>query len=341
MSPVANIANVQPPFQPPHVLLGQQGQYGYSPVAPLNKVALSSPAILNINHLAPQTTPYSLAPPCEKIVAPCNLSHKFQPKNAKNYMYAASSINVSTLQIVQSKGLTIAPTITSVKTPPTSFSVSVLPSILNQGNLGDCVANAFYYCIMSKTQNVTNLSRLCLYAICRSIDFTPLNQDNGTMISTACAAIARHGVCKENFCPYNINNYASLPPLVAFQNLKLFDKFTYSYINQTALSIKSCLSTNNVPIIFGTMVYSSFMTNTVAANGIIPMPNIAKETLEGGHCMVITGYNDSTQMFTCANSWGTSWGKKGYCYIPYAYMTNANLVGDLCFITFVNCECSH
>jgi C1A family cysteine protease len=78
------------------------------------------------------------------------------------------------------------------------------------------------------------------------------------------------------------------------------------------------------------MVYSSFMTNTVAKNGIVPMPNTQTETQEGGHCVCIVGYNDATQMFKCANSWGTSWGINGYFFLPYNYVINTALAGDLC-----------
>jgi C1A family cysteine protease len=34
-------------------------------------------------------------------------------------------------------------------------------------------------------------------------------------------------------------------------------------------------------------------------------------------------------MFLVRNSWGPDWGDKGYCYIPYAYLTNAEWTHDL------------
>ena len=83
------------------------------------------------------------------------------------------------------------------------------------------------------------------------------------------------------------------------------------------------------------MVYSSLLTATVSSTGVVPMPNTKTETFKGGHCACIVGYNDTTQMFTCANSWGTSWGNKGYFTIPYAYIINPSLAGDFCFTTFI------
>ena len=210
--------------------------------------------------------------------------------------------------------------------------VSKLPAILDQGNLGACVANAFSFVVSKQTNNNIPLSRLFLYSICRSIDNTPLNQDDGTTIRTACQSISKYGICKETVYPYISSNCYVLPTLTAFQNSKRFMKFTYLFINQDLLSIKNSLVTYNSPIIFGILVYSSFMSST---NGMISYPNTQTEDLLGGHCITIVGYDDSTQLFTCSNSWGTSWGLKGYFLLPYKYVLDPNLASDFCVTTFV------
>lgn len=188
---------------------------------------------------------------------------------------------------------------------------------------------------MYQTINKVPLSRLYLYANCRCIDNTPLNQDDGTTVRTACQAITNYGICLETGYPYNTENYVNLPPLNAYQGAKRFKQFTYTFIQQNLTSIKNCLNAYKVPIICGINIYSSFMTATVANTGMVPMPNTKKEQLEGGHCITIVGYNDTTQMFLCANSWGTSWGKNGYFYLPYNYITNTTLANDFCFTTFI------
>jgi C1A family cysteine protease len=210
-----------------------------------------------------------------------------------------------------------------------------LPPILDQGNIGSCVANAFAFCIAVQTKNALKISRLYHYANCRILDSTPLKQDNGTTIQTACAAIKNYGAASELSYPYNISVFSKFPPLTIYQGAKWFKTFSYVFVSQNLASIKNCLNTYKVPIIFGFFVYSSFMTNTVSKTGIVPIPNTTIERRLGGHCMIIVGYNDTTQMFTCANSWGTSWGNKGYCYIPYNYLLNSKLAMDFCFTQFV------
>lgn len=38
------------------------------------------------------------------------------------------------------------------------------------------------------------------------------------------------------------------------------------------------------------------------------------------HAVVLTGFDDSTELFTLKNSWGKTWGDKGFAYIPYNYV---------------------
>jgi hypothetical protein len=49
------------------------------------------------------------------------------------------------------------------------------------------------------------------------------------------------------------------------------------------------------------------------------------DTIIGGHAVLIVGYNDVTKQFKFKNSWGTSWGNRGYGYLPYEYYLNGDL----------------
>jgi C1A family cysteine protease len=264
------------------------------------------------------------------------LNYCFQSKDERDHIFQTKISQCKTLEIssITKPSSNTTNTINS-SISPSNFTITTINPILDQGNLGDCVINAFSYCISFQTNNNFNSSRLYHYAICRILDNTPLNEDNGTTIRTACSAIKNYGAVKESSYAYNINLFANLPSLSIIQSSKYFKTFTYTFINQDITSIKNCLNTYKVPIIFGALLYSSFMTNSVASTGIVPMPNVTKETLEGGHCMVLIGYDDTKKLFTCANSWGTFWGKNGLCYIPYNYLLNSQLASDFCFTTFV------
>ena len=81
------------------------------------------------------------------------------------------------------------------------------------------------------------------------------------------------------------------------------------------------------PFVFGFTVYESFLSDAVAKTGHVPMPSPA-ETVEGGHAVVAVGYDDKIQRFIVRNSWGTGWGMKGYCTMPYGYLTDPGLASD-------------
>jgi C1A family cysteine protease len=84
-----------------------------------------------------------------------------------------------------------------------------------------------------------------------------------------------------------------------------------------------------LPIQFGIEVYTSFESQTAAAQGIILCPDPTTEQLLGGHALVLVGYNHPAQTLLFRNSWGTGWGQSGYATIPYAYITDPNLCSEL------------
>ena len=90
--------------------------------------------------------------------------------------------------------------------------------------------------------------------------------------------------------------------------------------------LQGCLAAG-LPIVFGFSVYESFMSPEVAATGEVPLPPRG-EQLIGGHAVVAVGYDDAMQRFIVRNSWGKKWGKKGYCTMPYGYLTDPQLARD-------------
>ena len=116
---------------------------------------------------------------------------------------------------------------------------------------------------------------------------------------------------------------------------KLEDDIDKPSIRNTLNSMKSALN-SGIPFIVGILIFPSFMTKQVANTGMVPMPT-SREQYLGGHAVCCVGYDDSKKCWLMRNSWGTSWGVKGYFYLPYAYLTNTNYTSDLwCLLTITN-----
>ena len=262
------------------------------------------------------------------------MSYKFQEIDERDHLL--SHDNESNTLILKTRNNTeVIKNLESMPLKLNLYRITNPINILDQGKIGSCVSNSFALNISYITNNSVNICRLLHYALCRIRDNTALSDDSGTTIRLAGNVINSYGTCSESLYPYsliNVNNYHILPPLNTLQNSKLFRLFRYNFVQQNLNSIKACLNTYKTPIIFGFMVYSSFMTQTVAKTGIAPMPVTSKEVLQGGHCMNIVGYDDIKKVFICANSWGTTWGDKGFCYMPYDYIINPSLARDLCFL---------
>jgi len=73
------------------------------------------------------------------------------------------------------------------------------------------------------------------------------------------------------------------------------------------------------------------MSNTVALTGDVPMPNFQTDSFLGGHAICIVGYID--KYWICRNSWGSTWGNKGYFRLPLAYLLDTSLTTDLWCLT--------
>jgi C1A family cysteine protease len=142
------------------------------------------------------------------------------------------------------------------------------------------------------------------------------------------------GAPPESDWPYVISKFKQ-DVTAKFKDVALKHKvISYHRVPQNLDSIKTALANELHPISFGFLVYESFETTAVAKTGIVPMPK-AKEQCMGGHAVLIVGYDDAKQSFIVMNSWGSSWGDKGYFYLPYTYVTNSKLASDFWLIKVV------
>ncbi|MGA8901714.1 C1 family peptidase [Bradyrhizobium sp.] len=134
------------------------------------------------------------------------------------------------------------------------------------------------------------------------------------------------GAPLETDWPYNIKEFAVKPPAFAYADAKLDLVSRYMRVSQDLTQMQGCLA-EGYPFVFGFTVYQSFESQQIADTGIVPMPSTGEKVV-GGHCVVAVGYDDTKRSFVIRNSWGTGWGIKGYCLMPYEYLISARLASD-------------
>lgn len=203
-----------------------------------------------------------------------------------------------------------------------------MPPVWDQGQLGSCTAHgtlaAFLWASAKGNVGDPMLSRLQLYWNTRSLEGTTA-QDAGGQIRDAIKATAV-GIAPEDAWPYDIARFAVAPSAEVIQAGRDNVGVQYARVDQDLTHMRACLA-DGYPIVIGFTVYESFESSDVAESGQVPMPADGEEVL-GGHCVAIVGYDDARQTFKIRNSWGTGWGAAGYCWMPYAFLTDPNFASD-------------
>jgi len=203
------------------------------------------------------------------------------------------------------------------------------PAVYDQGQLGSCTANSIgaAFEFDQKKQGLTDFmpSRLFIYYNERDIEGT-VSSDSGAMIRDGMKSVAKLGVCSETTWPYNVAKFKSKPPAKAYTEAAKHQALIYRRVTGGLRQMQGCLA-QGYPFVFGFTVYESFESAQVAKSGQVQMPGPSEATL-GGHAVMAVGYDDTQQRFIVRNSWGPTWGMKGYFTMPYAYVTNPQLASD-------------
>lgn len=215
----------------------------------------------------------------------------------------------------------------------TDFSQD-LSFIHTQGDLGSCTAQTVtlsleYY--FKKIGIPIELSPLYVYFNEREIGGT-VEEDCGASLSDAIQAIQQYKACQERSWTYSDNKikFKKKPPEEAYQEaFSIFEKYRIDHSNiPNKVKILKQILIQGIPIVCGINVFPSFEYEEVEKTGIVAMPGPVEYPI-GAHAITLVGYNDTTQQFKFANSWGATWGDKGFGYLPYNYISNENPENDL------------
>jgi len=190
--------------------------------------------------------------------------------------------------------------------------------IEDQLSLSSCTANAIVgnYELLLKMQypeKFVDLSRLFVYYNARLIDGT-VNEDIGAYLKDGIKALKEYGVCQEKLWPYNINNFAIRPSIESYEDAKFRNIKNY-YRLDTLDDMLDALN-NNLPVLFGMLVYTTF-DGITKENSTLDIDN---KPSAGGHAVSLVGYDLSAKKILARNSFGDDWGDGGYFWVTFQYV---------------------
>jgi len=211
----------------------------------------------------------------------------------------------------------------------------------DQLSLGSCTAHAGagiveYFERRAYGKHI-EASRLFLYKAARNL--MQVTGDTGAWLRDTMGALVLCGVPAEKYWPYNIADYDKEPGSFVYsladnyQSVKYFCHDPRGSDMQAAevlSSVKKYLEAG-IPSMFGFWGFQSFEDSDKP--GDIPCP-CKEESAQWGHAVVATGYDDNRKIrntkcdketkgaLLIRNSWGETWGEKGYGWLPYEYVLN-------------------
>lgn len=219
----------------------------------------------------------------------------------------------------------------AVTTAPVVIDLSkYMPGIRNQGRKGACTGfgartQRMYYAIKLFGDHA-ELAPDYVYAREQILEGTR-GKDTGALVRDGQKVMQQFGICPESFMPYNENDVSSIPSAEADAAAAAYK--TDGYFRARGLAeLKAALQNEDV-VNGGIAVFESFEGYDVANfGGIVPMPKPGEKLL-GYHDIVFCGCDDVNRRVKFANSWDVPWGDKGYGYLPYDYIDNADYTPDL------------
>ena len=271
--------------------------------------------------------------------------------------------NPEVAEMAEKLRITKVKTLAGPLTGPLPTKVDLRPwcsEIANQGNLGSCTAHAGvgiveYFENRAFGKHI-NGSRLFVYKTTREL--LGWVGDTGAYLRTTMAALRYFGVPPEQYWPYTTvtqpgqagNRTFDAEPTTFvyemaedYETKNYFCHDPYGHTNDPNIvlnSVKTWLAAG-FPSMFGFYVFPSYTRGDV--KGSIPFP-VTGERAFAGHAIDAVGYDDNlkiknlvsnaetTGAFLFRNSWGTTWGDKGYGWLPYDYV-KAQFASDFWTLT--------
>jgi hypothetical protein len=211
----------------------------------------------------------------------------------------------------------------------------LMTPIEDQGETSSCVAHAvagaYQYWIKKASHQEKDVSRLFIYYNARWRDGSQ-GEDGGSVIQLAMEGLSTFGACDETMWPFDPQFLLERPDDDCYKDAATYRVHDMAQVPTDLQAWKQALAEGK-PIVFGCELFDSF-DNCTDNGGVVTMPdpNEIARAKHSGHSMCAVGYSDSENVFIVRNSWGTDWGDKGYCYIPYAYLMSDKFNDGDCWV---------
>lgn len=188
--------------------------------------------------------------------------------------------------------------------------------VRDQGQRSTCVAFAVS-CVHECARCLENgghepLSEEALYWGCKEVD---RNTAPGTFMSSAEASLKRRGQPPLKVWPYDAN-LPDLPRMPPAPPDAGWHKRVLNGQRCDPRELCAMLSDGKVVAIVIELTLGMYLPQMGRVS-----PPVAGENTFGLHAVALVGYDLDDDHFVIRNSWGASWGDKGYGYLPFAYVT--------------------
>ncbi len=217
----------------------------------------------------------------------------------------------------------------SVVKDPRKSNPRSLPKVEDQGEIGSCVAHASTSAFemvrrlrvlkqgLDPDQTVPEMSRLFVYWASRvMMDNVQPTEDAGTFVRSAMRVLRQYGAAPEMLWPYSPARFSEKPPQVAWDRAKAH-QLVSDHVCTSLTDLLWALD-QDWPVAGGFLVPESMMAPETQKTGRVAAFAKGEDNL-GGHAVLFVGYDRRAKELIFQNSWGPSWGERGYGRLPFVF----------------------
>lgn len=145
-------------------------------------------------------------------------------------------------------------------------------------------------------------------------------KDVGMHIGRGFELLKEQGCATLAEMPYIPSDFTSPPPDAARTRAEKFKARAVASLAQRfgadPEGMKTFLAEVKQPFVMGIPIFTDFPTGPVAEDFVYQMTvEFKRESLRGRHAITIIGYDEDKKAFRLVNSWGESWGDKGFLWV--------------------------